>query len=161
MRTLTRHRKLARAALCAALGCTVLPAEAQHKESRLSVDIVNDARLPSDTVWRVTAGARLTTDSWCMFRWLKCVAFAGAEGRLPGTELVAVASTFRDDEGDKPRNIVTDLVSGLRFDFADTKGEVHGPLYMQFKIARRGPEIRSSIPIPRRNMASMSLGIDF
>jgi hypothetical protein len=156
-----RHsRKLARAALCAALG-SVLPVEAQQNSHRLSVDVVNDARLPADTVWRVTAGARLTTDSWCMFRFLKCVAFAGAEGRLPGTELIAVASTFRNDDDDKPRNLVTDLVSGLRFDFADTRGEVHGPLYLQFKVARRGPEIRSSIPIPRRNMATMSLGIDF
>lgn len=156
-----RHSsKLARAALCAALG-SVLPAEAQQNDHRLSVDVINDARLPSDTVWRVTAGARLTTSSWCMFRFLKCVAFAGAEGRLPGTELIAVASTFRNDESDKPRNLVTDLVSGLRFDFADTRGEVHGPLYLQFKVARRGPEIRSSIPIPRRTMATMSLGIDF
>lgn len=152
---------LVRAALCAALGCAALPGEAQQNEPRLSVDVVNDARLPADTVWRVTAGARITTDSWCMFRWLKCVAFAGAEGRLPGTELIAAAPTFRNDAGDKPRNLVTDLVSGLRFDIADTRGAVHGPWYLQFKVARRGPEIRASIPIPRRTMALMSVGIDF
>lgn len=156
-----RHRKLARAAFCAALGCAVLPGQAQQKEPRLSVDVVNDGRLPVDTVWRVTAGARLTTDSWCMSRYLKCVAFVGAEGRLPGSELVAAPPAFRSAAGDTPRNLVTDLVSGLRFQFADTRGEVHGPLYVQFKVARRGPEIRSSVPIPRRTMAVMSLGMDF
>jgi len=49
----------------------------------------------------------------------------------------------------------------MRFSIADTRGEVHGPLYVEFKVARRGPEIRSSVPIPRRTMATMSLGIDF
>jgi hypothetical protein len=155
------HRKLARAAFCAALGCAVAPAEAQQADPRLSVDVVNDARLPADTVWRVTAGARLTTGSWCMFRFLKCFAFAGAEGRVPGTELIATASTFGNVESDKPRNLVTDLVSGLRFDLADTRGEVHGPWYVQFKVARRGMEIRSSVPIPRKNLATMSVGVDF
>jgi hypothetical protein len=164
MTSATSHRQLARAALCAALGCAVAPSEAQHNPSRLSVDVISDvrdARLPSDTAWRVTAGAKLTTDSWCMFRFLKCVAFAGAEGRQAGTELIAIAPPFRHAAGDKPRNLVTDLVSGLRFDFADTRGEVHGPLYFQFKVARRGPEIRSSIPIPRRTMATMAFGMDF
>jgi hypothetical protein len=155
------HSKLARVALCAALGCAVVPAEAQQNESRLSVDVVNDPRLPGDTIWRATAGVRLTTGSWCMFRFLKCFAFAGAEGRAPGTELVATAATFGNIASDKPRNLVTDLVSGLRFDMADTRGEVHGPWYVQFKVARRGMEIRSSVPIPRRNLATLSVGVDF
>jgi hypothetical protein len=155
------HRKLARAALCAALGCAALPTQAQQNAPRLSVDVVNDARLPVDTYWRVTADARLTKDTWCMSRYLKCVAFAGAEGRLAGTELVAAAPAFRDAAGDKPRNLVTDLVSGLRFDIADTRADAHGPLYVQFKIARRGPEIRASVPVPRRTMAIMALGMDF
>lgn len=157
----TRHRKFASAALCAALGCAALPAQAQQSEARLMLDVVNDARLPSDTAWRVTAGTRVATNTWCMSRYLKCVAFAGAEGRMPGTELVATSPIFASDEGDKPRNLVTDLVSGMRFSIADTRGEVHGPLYVEFKVARRGPEIRSSVPIPRRTMATMSLGIDF
>lgn len=161
MRVPTPHSKLAGAALCAALGWTVAPAGAQENTPRLSVDVVNDARLPSDTVWRVTAGARLTSGTWCMSRYLKCSAFAGAEGRLPGTELVATSPVFANDDGDKPRNLVTDLVSGLRFGIADTRGAVHGPLYVEFKVARRGPEIRSSVPIPRRTMATMSLGMDF
>ena len=164
MSSATSQRQLARAALCAALGCAAVPAEAQHNPARLSVDVINDvrdARLPSDTAWRVTAGTRLTTDSWCMFRFLKCVAFVGAEGRQAGTELVAIAPPFRNATGDRQRNLVTDLVSGLRFDFADTRSEVHGPLYFQFKVARRGPEIRSSIPIPRRTMATMAFGMDF
>lgn len=155
------HNRFARAALCAALGCAVAPAEAQHGEPRLSVDVVESTRLPNDTVWRVTAGARLTTGSWCMFRFLKCFAFAGAEGRVPGTELVATAATFGNITNDKPRNLITDLVSGLRFDLADTRGEVHGPWYVQFKVARRGMEIRSSVPIPRRNLATVSVGVDF
>ncbi len=156
-----RHRRFARVALCAALGCAALQAQAQQKEPRLSLDVVNDGRLPVDTVWRVTADARLTKDTWCMSRYLKCVAFVGAEGRSPGTELVAVAPAFRDATGDRPRNLVTDLVSGFRFNLADTRGDVHGPLYVQFKVARRGPEIRASVPIPRRTMAIMSLGMDF
>lgn len=161
MNTSFSHRRLASAAFCAALGCAALPGQAQQKESRLSVDVVNDGRLPVDTVWRVTADARLASDSWCMSRYLKCVVFAGAEGRLAGSELVAASPAFRSAAGDKPRNLVTDLVSGLRFQFADTRGEVHGPLYVQFKVARRGPEIRSSVPIPRHTMAVMSLGMDF
>lgn len=164
MTSATSHRQLARAALCAALGCAAVSAKAQQNPSRLSVDIINDvrdARLPSDTAWRVTAGARLDTHSWCMSRFLKCVAFVGAEGRQSGSELLAIAAPFRNATGDKQRNIVTDLVSGLRFDLADTRGEQHGPLYFQFKVARRGPEIRSSIPVPRRTMATMSLGMDF
>jgi len=96
-----------------------------------------------------------------MSRYLKCVAFAGAEGRLAGSELVPTAPAFRDAAGDKPRNLVTDLVSGLRFDIADTRADAHGPLYVQFKVARRGPEIRASVPIPRRTMAIMALGMDF
>ena len=159
------HYRFARAALCAALGCAALQAKAEQQlpqpESRLSVDVVNDARLPVDTAWRVTADARLTKDTWCMSRYLKCVAFAGAEGRVQGSELMAVTPAFRSASGDKPRNLVTDLVSGLRFDLADTRGEVHGPLYLQFKVARRGPEIRASVPIPRRTMAIMALGMDF
>jgi hypothetical protein len=158
---LTRHCRLARAALCAALSCAAVQAEAQQRAPRLSVDVVNDGRLPVDTFWRVTADARLTKDTWCMSRYLKCVAFFGAEGRLPGTELVAVAPAFRNAAGDKPRNLVTDLVSGFRFDIADTRGDVHGPLYVQFKVARRGPEIRASIPVPRRTMAIMAVGMDF
>lgn len=157
----TRHRNFARAALCAALGCVALQGKAQQNEPRLSVDVVSDAKLPFDPVWRVTAGARLTTDTWCMTRYLKCVGFFGAEGRLPGTELVAAAPALRGIEGDQSRNLVTDLVSGLRFDLADTRGEVHGPLYLQFKVARRGPEVRASVPIPRRTMAIMALGMDF
>ena len=161
MTKLTSHRHFARAALYAALACAALQAQAQQKEPRLSLDVVNDARLPGDTVWRVTADARLTKDTWCMSRYLKCVAFVGAEGRLAGSELVAVAPAFRDAAGDKPRNLVTDLVSGLRFDIADTRADVHGPLYVQFKVARRGPEIRASVPIPRRTMAILALGMDF
>lgn len=155
------HSKLVRAAFCAALGCAVAPVEAQQNESRLILDVVSDARLPNDTVWRVTAGARLTTGSWCMFRFLKCLAFAGAEGRVPGTELIATAATFGNISNDKPRNLITDLVSGLRFDLADTRGEIHGPWYVQLKVARRGMEIRSSVPIPRRNMATLAVGVDF
>jgi hypothetical protein len=157
----TRHRRFVRVALCAALGCAALQAEAQQKEPWLSLDVINDGRLPVDTMWRVTADAHLTKDTWCMSRYLKCVAFVGAEGRLPGTELIAVAPTFSNVTGDRPRNLVTDLVSGFRFNIADTRGEVHGPLYVQFKVARRGPEIRASIPVPRRTMAIMSLGMDF
>ncbi|MDQ2823762.1 MAG: hypothetical protein M3Y65_25865 [Pseudomonadota bacterium] len=155
------HTSLVRAAFCAALGCATMPVAAQQNASRLSLDVVNDPFLPNDTVWRVTAGARLTTGSWCMFRFLKCFAFAGAEGRVPGTELVATAATFGNITNDKPRNLVTDLVSGLRFDLADTRGEVHGPWFVQFKVARRGMEIRSSVPIPRRNMATLAVGVDF
>lgn len=161
MKPSSSHRHIASAALCAALGCAAASVEAQQKVPLLSLDVVNDARLPSDTAWRVTAGARLTTGSWCMFRFLKCVAFAGAEGRQPESELLAIAAPFRNAAGNKPRNIVTDLVSGLRFDFADTRGEVHGPLYFQLKVARRGQEIRSSVPIPRRTMATMGFGMDF
>lgn len=161
MTKLASHRNFARATLYAALACAALQTQAQQKEPRLSLDVVNDARLPGDTVWRVTADARLTTDTWCMSRYLKCVAFAGAEGRLAGSELVAVAPALRDAAGDKPRNLVTDLVSGLRFDIADTRADVHGPLYVQFKVARRGPEIRASVPIPRRTMAILALGMDF
>ena len=96
-----------------------------------------------------------------MSRWLKCVAFVGAEGRQAGSELLVTIPTFRNAAGDKPRNLVTDLVSGFRFDIADTRGDVHGPLYVQFKVARRGPEIRASIPVPRRTMAIMAVGMDF
>jgi hypothetical protein len=155
------HRKFAGAALFAAFGCAALQAGAQQNAPLVLFEVVNDARLPSDTAWRVTAGAQVARNTWCMSRYLKCVAFAGAEGRQPGTELVATSPVFRNDDGDKPRNLVTDLVSGMRFSVADTRGEVHGPLYVEFKVARRGPEIRSSVPIPRRTMATMSLGIDF
>ena len=97
-----------------------------------------------------------------MARWMKCVAFVGAEGRQAGSELLAAPPTFRSATSDKPRNLVTDLVSGLRFDIADTRrGTMTGPLYVQFKVARRGPEIRSSVPIPRRKMATLSVGMDF
>jgi len=158
----TSHRQLARAAFCAALGCASLAAKAEQKLPRLSVELVEDARLPSDTAWRVTAGASLTKESWCMSRWLKCVAFVGAEGRQAGSELLVTVPTFRTAASDKPRNLVTDLVSGLRFDIADTRrGTMTGPLYVQFKVARRGPEIRSSVPIPRRKMATLSVGMDF
>jgi hypothetical protein len=156
------HRQLARAAFCAALGCASLTAEAEQNTQRLSVDIVDESRLPVDTAWRVTAGASLTKESWCLSRWLKCTAFVGAEGRQAGSELLVTVPTFRNAASDKPRNLITDLVSGLRFDIADTRrGTMTGPLYVQFKVARRGPEIRSSVPIPRRKMATLAVGMDF
>ena len=162
MTTPPSHRHLACAALCAALGCATVTAEAEQNVPRLSIDVVNDGRLPSDTAWRVTAGTRLMTDSWCTARWLKCVAFVGAEGRQAGSELLLAPPTLRNTVSDKPRNLVTDLVSGLRFDLADTRrGTMHGPLYVQFKVARRGPDIRSSVPIPRRQMATLGGGMDF
>ena len=161
MPSMPRSCRLASAALCAVLGYSMPAAQAQQNAPILSVDVVNDGRLPADTYWRVTAGARLSTDSWCMFKWLKCMAFGGAEGRVAGTELMVDPVAFRSDETGKRRNLVTDLVSGLRFDFADSRGAVHGPWYLQFKVARRGPEIRSSVPIPRRTMATVSVGVDF
>ena len=49
----------------------------------------------------------------------------------------------------------------LRIEFADTRTEDHGPWFVQFKVARRGTQLRSSIPVPRHTVASLTLGTDF
>jgi hypothetical protein len=53
------------------------------------------------------------------------------------------------------------LALSLRFEFADSRSEAHGPWCLQFKVARRGAQLRSSIPVPRHTVAMFTLGAEF
>lgn len=53
------------------------------------------------------------------------------------------------------------LALSLRFEFADSRGEAHGPWFLQFKVARRSSQFRSSIPVPRHTVGMLTLGTEF
>ena len=53
------------------------------------------------------------------------------------------------------------VVIGTRFDFPNTRTELHGPWFIQFKVTRRSPEFRSSIPVPRHRVAAVTIGTEF
>lgn len=97
----------------------------------------------------------------CLAPWLQCTAFGSVEGRLVGYNLFLDGRAFRSDPAVKRRNFVRDLQLGTRFDFPNTRTSSHGPWFIQFKITRRSPEFKSSIPIPRHRVAALTIGTEF
>ncbi|MES2019211.1 MAG: hypothetical protein V4484_22185 [Pseudomonadota bacterium] len=53
------------------------------------------------------------------------------------------------------------LAYGTRLDFPGTRTASHGPWFLQFKVTRRSPEFRSSLPVPRHRVAALTIGTEF
>jgi lipid A 3-O-deacylase len=97
----------------------------------------------------------------CLAPWLQCTAFGSVEARLVAYNLFLDGRPWRDDPEVRRRKFVRDLVVGTRFDFPNTRSDSHGPWFIQFKITRRSPEFKSSIPIPRHRVAALTIGTEF
>jgi len=97
----------------------------------------------------------------CLAPWIQCTAFGSVEARVVAYNLFLDGRLFQDDPGVKRRNFVRDLVYGTRFDFPDTRTDSHGPWFLQFKVTRRSPEFRSSLPVPRHRVAALTIGTEF
>jgi lipid A 3-O-deacylase len=97
----------------------------------------------------------------CMVKWLQCSAFGIIETRLMARNVFLDGRLFRDDPKVNRRNLVSDLMVGLRLDFPDTRSASHGPWFVQLKITRRTPEFRSSIHVPRHRVAAVTIGTEF
>jgi lipid A 3-O-deacylase len=107
------------------------------------------------------AQSRAPASTSCLAPWVQCTAFGSVEGRLVGYNVFLDGRAFRTDPAVKRRNFVRDLQLGTRFDFPDTRTSSHGPWFIQFKITRRSPEFKSSIPIPRHRVAALTIGTEF
>lgn len=105
--------------------------------------------------------ARLPGYTSCLAPWLQCTAFGSVEARLVAYNVFLDGRLLRDDPSIKKRNFVSDLVFGTRFDFPGTRTANHGPWFIQFKMTRRSPEFRSSIPVPRHRVAAVTIGTEF
>lgn len=107
------------------------------------------------------AAGRAPTSVACMVPWVQCTAFGSMEARLVAYNLFLDGRLLRDDRKVRRRSFVHDLVLGTRFDFPNTRTERHGPWFIQFKVTRRSPEFRSSIPVPRHRVAALTIGTEF
>lgn len=97
----------------------------------------------------------------CLATWLQCTAFGIVETRLMARNVFLDGRLLHDDPSVKRRNLVTDLMLGMRFDFPNTRSEHHGPWFIQIKATRRTSEFRSSIPVPRHRFAAVTIGTEF
>ena len=79
-------------------------------------------------------------------------------GALAGEPRVSIDFGQRRSAGDA---MPAQLALGLRFELADSRSEAHGPWCLQFRVARRGAQLRSSIPVPRHTVAMLTLGTEF
>lgn len=68
---------------------------------------------------------------------------------------------FFDEPKARQRDFARELVSATRFDIPNTRTAAHGPWFVQFRITRRSPGIKSSIPIPRHRVAAITIGTEF
>jgi lipid A 3-O-deacylase len=107
------------------------------------------------------AGARPGASTICVWRWLQCTAFGSVEARAVAYNVFLDGRAWRDDPQVKRRLWVADLSSGVRFDFPNTRSAGHGPWFMQFKITRRSPEFRSSLPARRHIVGAWTIGTEF
>lgn len=108
---------------------------------------------------KVRAGKGIPTA--CLVSWVQCTGFASVEGQLVAYNVFLDERRFRSHPHVKRRNFVRNLVLGTRFDFPGTRSASHGPWFVQFKVTRRSPEFRSSIPIPRHRVAAVTIGTEF
>jgi hypothetical protein len=160
---------LAVLAMCAgdATAAAEAPPEAMPSRATQAWDsaAVAGRRLPSLSPLAFDSGYSLRSDALhekpCSAPWLQCAAFVRVETRLMGYNEFFDAGVFRDDPEAKRRTLVEELMLGLRFEVPDTRGANHGPWFLQFKVTRRTPAVRSSIPIPRHTAAALTFGIEF
>jgi lipid A 3-O-deacylase len=97
----------------------------------------------------------------CLAPWIQCTAFGSVEARVVAYNVFLDGRLFQDDPSVRHRNFVQDLVYGTRLDFPDTRSPSHGPWFLQFKVTRRSPEFRSSLPVPRHRVAAVTIGTEF
>ncbi|SFC72497.1 lipid A deacylase LpxR family protein [Massilia yuzhufengensis] len=101
-------------------------------------------------------------DTSCLWQWLQCTLVLGAEGRGMGYNIFLEGRPWKDDDpGVTPRRWVGDLTAGLRLDFPQTRGRLHGPWFVQLRAIRRTAEFRAPVHVPRHSIGSLTLGIDF
>jgi hypothetical protein len=111
---------------------------------------------PPGIVNRVAAA-----DTTCLWRWLQCTLVAGAEARGMAYNLFLEGRPWKTDPGVRPRRWVGELSAGLRLDFPATRGQDHGPWFVQMRATRRTAEFRAPVPAPRHTIGSLTLGADF
>lgn len=97
----------------------------------------------------------------CLAPWLQCTGFASVEARLMAYNVFLDGRLGRDDPEVSRRNLVADLVAGVRVDFPHTRSAHHGPWFAQFKITRRTREFRSSIPVASHKIGALTIGTEF
>jgi hypothetical protein len=117
------------------------------------------ARVPGTAGLR--RGGDLPRDTPCSTPLLHCAAFGSVETSLMQYNQVLDPPVFREDPELKRSTLVAALALGLRLDFPHTRGPGHGPWFLQFKITRRTPGFRASIPVPRHTSAAVALGTEF
>lgn len=105
--------------------------------------------------------ARALPVTSCMAPWLQCTAFGSVEARVIGYNVFIDGRMFRDERTIKRRKFVHDTIVGMRFDFPHTRTASHGPWFVQFKITRRSPEIKSWMPIPKHRVGALTIGTEF
>ena len=61
----------------------------------------------------------------------------------------------------RQRDVARTLMAATRFDIPNTRTAAHGPWFVQIRITRSAPAIKSSIPIPRHRVAAITIGTEF
>ena len=97
----------------------------------------------------------------CLAPWLQCTGFASLEARAVGYNLFIDGRLLHDDPSITRRKLVHDAVLGMRFDLPTTRSARHGPWFVQVKLTRRSPEIKSPLPVPRHRVAALTVGTEF
>ncbi|MFL6657186.1 MAG: lipid A deacylase LpxR family protein [Massilia sp.] len=99
--------------------------------------------------------------SSCLVPWLRCTAFGSVEARVVAYNIFLDGRLLHEDSGVSHRSLVHDLVFGTRIDFPNTRSDSHGPWFLQWKVTRRSPEFRSSLPVPRHRVMAVTIGTEF
>jgi lipid A 3-O-deacylase len=102
-----------------------------------------------------------SANSQCLFRWLRCSAFADAELRLVAWNVFLDGAMFHDGPRISKKPLVADLSLGFRLDFPESRNSVTGPWFVQFKATRRSPEFTSIDPVPSQTFGALTLGTEF
>jgi hypothetical protein len=96
----------------------------------------------------------------CWFASIQCTGFGSVEARLMGYNKFLGGQTESADLAIEPRVLVYDLVLGVRVDLARTRSDGLA-WFVQYKVTRRSPEFRSTIPLPHQTLGALTIGTEF
>lgn len=115
------------------------------------------------SMWRnrVKEQSLSSANSSCLFRWLRCFAFADAEVRLVAWNVFLDGAMFHDGPKVSKQPLVAEVSLGFRLDFPESRNSVTGPWFVQFKATRRSPEFTSIDPVPFQTFGALTLGTEF
>lgn len=102
-----------------------------------------------------------STNATCLFRWLRCSAFADAELRLVAWNVFLDGAMFHDGLKISKKPLVADVSLGVRLDFPESHNSVTGPWFVQFKATRRSPEFTSPDPASPQTFGALTIGTEF